>query len=100
MKLYPNTSLVNQKVGEGDFSQPVGLTGYKVKSLKKVFHLTLNNPAMRTSIMTTYKELMAVKNDTRWASNQPAITPDPMVMEYTEKHGRREGLLYNNRIFF
>ena len=50
--------------------------------------------------MNTYKELTAIKNDTRWPSNHPAITPDPIVMEYTEKHGRREGLLYNNRIFF
>jgi hypothetical protein len=28
----------------------------------------------------------------------PFVSPDPAVMEFTKKHGRREGLLYNNRI--
>ncbi len=55
---------------------------------------------MRTNIMTTYKELMSVKNDTRWPSSSQKVTPDIMVVDYTKKHGRREGLLYNNRIFF
>lgn len=55
---------------------------------------------MRQNIMTTYKELMAVKNDSRWPLSQPVVTPDPMVIAFTEKHGRREGLLYNNRILF
>lgn len=47
--------------------------------------------------MDTYKEIKAA-----YASHTaaPSIVPDPMIMEYTEKHGRREGLLYNNRIFF
>lgn len=38
---------------------------------------------MRTNIMTT---------------SNASITPDPMVMDYTIRNGRREGLLYNNRI--
>lgn len=52
--------------------------------------------------MDTYNELLAVRNDSRWPSHQAhqAITPDPIVMEYTKKNGRKEGLLYNNRIFF
>ena len=29
-----------------------------------------------------------------------SITPDKMVIDYTIRNGRREGLLYNNRIFF
>lgn len=53
----------------------------------------------RQSIMETYKELQAVKN-MAWASNVPSISPDPIVMDYTQRNGRREGLLYNNRIFF
>lgn len=28
------------------------------------------------------------------------MIPDPLVIEYTEKHGRKEGLLFNNRIYF
>jgi hypothetical protein len=60
-------------------------------------HLLNTTTMKRQSIMDTYKELLAVKN---WPSAQPSIMPCPMVMEYTEKHGRREGLLYNNRIFF
>ena len=28
------------------------------------------------------------------------IQPDPLVVEYTEKHGRKKGLLFNNRIYF
>lgn len=51
----------------------------------------------RQSIMDTYKELQAIKN-MDWASNEPAIQPCPIVMEYTIKRGRKEGLLYNNRI--
>lgn len=52
---------------------------------------------MRTNMMTTYNELKAIKN-MDWPSNVPALMPDPMVMNYTGKYGRREGLLYNNRI--
>lgn len=51
----------------------------------------------RQSIMETYRELQAVKN-MNWASNTPSVSPDPMVMDYTKRNGRREGLLYNNRI--
>lgn len=55
---------------------------------------------MINPIMDTYKELMAIKNDKRWPSASPLIMPDPIIMDYTNTHGRREGLLLNNRIFF
>lgn len=56
---------------------------------------------MRQTITQTYNELKAIKN-MDWPSNHatPAIMPDPMVMEYTEKNGRKAGLGYNNSIFF
>jgi hypothetical protein len=28
------------------------------------------------------------------------VEPDPSVIDYTRRNGRKEGLLYNNRIFF
>lgn len=49
--------------------------------------------------MNTYRELMAVKN-MNWPSNNPSVKPDRDVVEFTKKNGRREGLLYNNRILF
>ncbi len=51
----------------------------------------------RQSIMETYRELQAVKN-MNWVSNTPSVSPDPMVMDYTKRNGRKQGLLYNNRI--
>ena len=30
--------------------------------------------------------------------NNMINTPEPIVVEYTMKHGRRDGLLFNNRI--
>jgi hypothetical protein len=51
---------------------------------------------MRQSIMQTYKELKAVRDNSTWPV--PSVMPDPTVMDYTERNGRKEGLLYNNRI--
>lgn len=53
---------------------------------------------MRNSIMTTYNEIKAAYSSYVWPT--PSVMPCPMVMDYTERNGRREGLLYNNRIFF
>ncbi len=51
----------------------------------------------RQSIMETYKELQAVKN-MNWPSDVQSVSADPMVMDFTKRNGRKEGLLYNNRI--
>jgi hypothetical protein len=42
----------------------------------------------RQSIMETYRELQAVKN-MNWVSNTPSVSPDPMVMDYTKRNGRK-----------
>lgn len=54
----------------------------------------------RQNIMQTYKELMMIKYPPNFVKHKPSIQPDPNVVAYTNKYGRREGLLYNNRIHF
>ena len=51
---------------------------------------------MRTSITTEYKMLKAEREAATWPT--PAIMPEQILMDYTEKHGRKEGLLLNNRM--
>lgn len=50
---------------------------------------------MRQTINQTYQEIKAAY---AFTMPIPTIMPDPMVMDYTERNGRKEGLLYNNRI--
>lgn len=51
---------------------------------------------MRTSITAEYKMLKAEREAASWPI--PAIMPERFLMDYTEKHGRKEGLLLNNRM--
>lgn len=51
---------------------------------------------MRASITTEYKILKAEREAAAWPT--PKVMPEQILMDYTEKHGRREGLLFNNRM--
>jgi len=51
---------------------------------------------MRTSITAEYKMLKAERDAAIWPT--PAVMPEQFLMDYTEKHGRKEGLLLNNRM--
>lgn len=51
---------------------------------------------MRTSIIKEYKMLKDQKEASGWPV--PAIMPEQFIMDYTEKYGRKEGLLLNNRM--
>lgn len=50
--------------------------------------------------MQEYKELMMIKNNPAWPSNQKEIMVDSVIVNYAKNHSRKETLLYNNRIFF
>lgn len=51
---------------------------------------------MRTTITAEYKMLKAEREAATWPT--PSVMPEQFLMDYTEKHGRKEGLLLNNRM--